>query len=621
MKEQPDIFVQDSYKNTIPNDLRLLFILNPLLAVEYFFGFELSFFQITRLHEIWEKTSYMDNSGYGTGKTFGIAVVKALRAILLPNRVQMMISHTFGGVKLLFDTYLEPWFYEFPRYADQFAIGTKNPVSKTSELYSVKLANGNSIRGVPPGILTGSTRLRSERCNDISLDEWAHYHSQEEIDTVIKSRATRYNPYHKFKAKTSNEIRLKNILSNHKCFLSTPNYKFHPSFKRAKFFVQKAHVDKSPNYGFETYSYLDLMDDGREDLTDIEAIEESKAMLPNDLFLRDYEGEWVSGSVGYYNYDLVMSVRSTLNKPMLKGTQGDVYIKGVDVARSIRGKGDDFAITVIKFNPKEGFNHEFVYQVTKNNLDADQMAVEIHDVDEMFPGPIWVDPGGGGQFLLGPLGKHIIPVPTGTRKVTPIYDADSAEVGGKNVLHWFSRGTLIVKEIMGKMSGDDVLVNNAHAILKNFLEKGKINIPYSEDISLYFTKVFDKDVRGKDNLKARLEPLEQLYFNIELTMMQLQGVEQKIDKQTGKPALTSRGQFTFTSTRKKDSAYSFLYAIFGTYIYEEMLKRQEMGDKNDLGQVISQELDLSDNITIPSIPKKEEEQTYEEEGIFSFSAH
>lgn len=255
----------------------------------------------------------MDNSGYGTGKTFGIAVVKALRAILLPNRVQMMISHTFGGVKLLFDTYLEPWFYEFPRYADQFAIGTKNPVSKTSELYSVKLANGNSIRGVPPGILTGSTRLRSERCNDISLDEWAHYHSQEEIDTVIKSRAIRYNPYHKFKAKTSNEIRLKNILSNHKCFLSTPNYKFHPSFKRARFFVQKAHVDKSPNYGFETYSYLDLMDneefmsqknrllgDQRKARNYLEAIEK-KGNDSRDLaekafdFLNQAEEEYVKG--------------------------------------------------------------------------------------------------------------------------------------------------------------------------------------------------------------------------------------------------------------------------------------------------------------------------------------
>ena len=244
--------------------------------------------------------------------------------------------------------------------------------------------------------------------------------------------------------------------------------------------------------------------------------------------------------------------------------------------------------------------------MTKNNLDADQMAMEIHEVEERFPGPIWVDPGGGGQFLLGPLAKHIIPVPTGTKKVTPIYDADSAEVGGKNILHWFSRGTLAVRDIMGKMSGDDVLVNNAHAVLKNFLEKGKVINPYSEDMNLYFTKVFDKDVRGKNDLKSRLTPIEQLFFNIELAMMQLQGVEQKIDKQTGKPALTARGQFTFTSTQKKDSAYSFLYAVFGTYIYEEMLKRQEVDEENDLGQSISQELDLSDIVVIPTTNKKDE---------------
>jgi len=311
----------------------------------------------------------------------------------------------------------------------------------------------------------------------------------------------------------------------------------------------------------------------------------------------DYGGEWVSGSTGYYNYDLVTGVRSKMVKPMLKGNQGDVYIKGVDVARSLKGKGDDFAISVIKFSFKEEFNHEFIYQVTKNNLDADQMAIDIHEVDEKFPGPIlMIDPGGGGQFLTSPLSKSVIHTPFGAKSVSPIYEVDSPEVGGKNILHWFSRGTLAIKEILGKMSGDDVLVNNAHSILKNYLEKGKILVPYSEDVSLYFMRAFDKD-RNKE--KIQLKPLEQAYYNLELTMMQLQGVEQKIDRQTGKPSLTARGQFTFTSTRKKDSAYSFLYAIFGVFLYEEMIKRNQVDNDSNLGQVVSQEMEYSQNVAIP----------------------
>lgn len=609
-----NIFIEEHYTHHIPPKLRIEMIADPLLAVEYIFGFELSYFQVVRLYEAWFKTSFMDCSGYGTGKTFTIALLMALRAILFPNRVGMIISHTFGGVKLVFDTYLEPWFYEIPHYAEHFPKDTKHPVSKTSELYSVKLANGNTIRGVPPGIMTGSTRLRSERCNDIYLDEFAHYHSQEEIDTVIKSRATRFNPYHRIKPKTHIEQLVKNILSNHKSFFSTPNYKFHESFKRAKYFIQKAHVEHNLNYGYESYSYKDLIEDGREDLTDQEAIEESKAMLPSDLFNRDYLGKWVSGSIGYYDYDQIQAIRSTKFRPMLKGNEGDIYIKGVDVARSIRGKGDDFAISVIKFNLKEGFSHEFVHQVTENNLDADQMAWEIHQVEALFPGPMLVvDPGGGGQFLTGPLSKDHILLPGGSKKVTPIFDIDSAEVGGKNILYWFSRGTLAIKEIIGSMSGDDVLVNNAHSVLKNFIEKQQVLVPYNEDMGVYFTKIMDKDIRGRNLKKSILTPLEQQYFNLELTMMQLQGIQQKLDKQTGKPALTSRGQFTFVSTRKKDSAYSFLYAMFGVYLYEQMQMKSR--DREDtLFSVSSQVVEFNpiQNLTV-------KEDRYEEKSRFCVS--
>lgn len=99
-----DIFVADRIPHKFPKETRIAFIRDPLMAVECIFGFKLAYFQITRLYEAWFKTSFMDCSGYGTGKTFQIALLMALRAILLPNRVQMSISHTFGGVKLIFDT-------------------------------------------------------------------------------------------------------------------------------------------------------------------------------------------------------------------------------------------------------------------------------------------------------------------------------------------------------------------------------------------------------------------------------------------------------------------------------------------------------------------------------------
>lgn|GEM_PF-5511533 len=620
MATQPDIFVSEPYIHKLPQKQRMAFILNPVLATECIFGFKLAFFQITRLQEAWHKTSFMDCSGYGTGKTFTIALLLALRGILFPNRVQMIVSHTFGGVKLVFDTYLEPWFYEMPNYAQFLPEGTKYPISKTSELYSTKYFNGNEIRGVPPGILTGSTRMRSERCNDIYLDEWAHYHSQEEIDTVIKSRATRYNPFHQIQPTSPEAKLLKNILSNHKAFLSTPNYTSHDSYKRAVYFIQKAHIENHPNYGYESYCYLDLIEDGREDLTDLEAIEESKAMLPTDLFTRDYLGRWVSGSTGYYPDALLQQVRSNLILPLLKGQEKAVYIKGIDVARSIKGKGDDFAISVFQFSHKPGFPHVFVHQITQNNIDADEMAICIHEVDELFPGPMLImDPGGGGQFLAGPLAKTEFQVSGGIKHVTPILEIDRFDVVGKNILYWFSRSTLAIREIVGTMSGDDVLVNNAHNVLKSYLENKRLLAPLNPDLSVYFNRMLDKDFQTTNRDLAKLTPLEQVHYNIELTMRQLQGVKQKLDRQTGKPVVTARGQFSFTSTRKKDSAYSFLYGVFGLYLYEEMCKRDQVLDSG-IGLAVTKE--LSPEPGDPSEFDYERSKNNEEnnEGIYSFAS-
>jgi len=614
-----DVFVADRGKHKFTKEMRIAFIKDPLLAVDCIFGFKLAYFQITRLYESWFKTSFMDCSGYGTGKTFHIALLMALRGILLPNRTQMIISHTYGGVKLIFDTYLEPWFFELPNYKEHFGEQVKNPVSKTSDLYAVRFENGNEIRGVPPAIMTGATRLRSERCNDIYLDEWAHYQSQQEIDTVIKSRATRYNPFHKIQPTTKDEQLIKNALANHKSFFSTPNYKFHESYNRAKFFIRKAHIEKHTNYGYEAYNYLDLIDDGREDLTDIEAIEESKAMLPSDLFDRDYLGKWVDASIGFYNFQTIKKNRSQLAKPLLKGKGDDIFIKGVDVARSIKGKGDDFAISVIRFEPRPDHPHEFVYQLTKNNLEAEQMAEYIQTMDELFPGPIiMIDPGGGGQFLTGPLAKEEFNVSGGTKKVMPIYEVDSPASGGKNILYFFSRGTRLINEVIGKMSGDDVLVNNAHNIMKTFLENEKIIIPYSENINTLFNKMLDTDYKKRFGANDLLDEMEHAYYNIELTMHQLQSIEREKDRQTGEPKLTARGQFSFTSRGKKDSAYSFLYAIFGTYLYER-LTETDAKTTDAIGNAIRDEFE---NVTeiLPLKTKPSEAKKHEEEGIYSFTA-
>ena len=271
----------------------------------------------------------------------------------------------------------------------------------------------------------------------------------------------------------------------------------------------------------------------------------------------------------------------------------------------------------LKLSQKEGFAHEFVHQVTKNNLDADEMAYEIHQVDERFPGPMLVmDPGGGGQFVEASLKKRRLELYGDNKAVTPIFEAQSPESDGKNILYWFSRGTLAIRETLGSMSGDDVLVNNAHNTLKNYIEKVKVLVPYSEEMSVYFTRILDGNAQQRNLQRSKLTELELQYYNIELAMMQLQGVQLKTDKATGKPYLTGRGQFVFTSTKKKDSAYSFLYAIFGVFLYNEMQREDMAGDGDSLGTVLKQDLDVFSADW--SLKDENEEVESYGEGIFSF---
>ena len=130
------------------------------------------------------------------------------------------------------------------------------------------------------------------------------------------------------------------------------------------------------------------------------------------------------------------------------------------------------------------------------------------------------------------------------------------------------------------------------------------------------TRLLDGNAQQRNLQRSKLTELELQYYNIELAMMQLQGVQLKTDKATGKPYLTGRGQFVFTSTKKKDSAYSFLYAIFGVFLYNEMQREDMAGDDDSLGTVLKQDLDVFSADW--SLKDENEEVESYGEGIFSF---
>ena len=178
--------------STLSFEDKQILIKDPILAAQVIFGIDLAPFEVNRINAMWEKKFYLDSSGYDTAKSFSIALVAALRGCLLEDRIQGVISATFGQVKLIFE-YFERWYFTCPKFRAQFRNRRGQGVVRNPDLHIVKLKGQSDIRGVPPDIIRDAKRLRSERWNDGYFDEWVHHPKQETIDTVMNSRITRHN--------------------------------------------------------------------------------------------------------------------------------------------------------------------------------------------------------------------------------------------------------------------------------------------------------------------------------------------------------------------------------------------------------------------------------------------
>jgi hypothetical protein len=280
-----------------------------------------------------------------------------------------------------------------------------------------------------------------------------------------------------------------------------------------------------------------------------------------------------------------------------------LYFAGVDVARGgiyrssvIPGtnitttkSGDDFAIatmrimhpdqeaklrTVNALSDRVG-KVQLVNIMRKTGVDAPQMSAIVHRMNRRFQYQyIMIDPRGGGTFVVDELRKPLQNTGAETFPVVPIITISDRQLSGvgNNSLVFFDRGEERLKESGFGFKGESTIVNKAHDMLKTAITKEDLLAPPIWAGWPSGGAVFGNadHMRKWLNNQHGLTEKDLASAEIDLAFLQLIQIERETDKE-GNPALDALGMFSFTSKRKKDSAYAMLYCFFGICLWRQIL--------------------------------------------------
>jgi len=168
-----------------------------------------------------------------------------------------------------------------------------------------------------------------------------------------------------------------------------------------------------------------------------------------------------------------------------------------------------------------------------------------------------------------------------TFPTTPIITASDQQLAGlgKKTLVFFDRGESRFKEAGLTFPSESSLVNKAHDVLKTAIEKQEVVAPPTWSGWPAGGAMFGNvdQMRRWLNNQQGIIPRDRANAEIDLALLQLVQIERETDAE-GNPALDKFGMFSFTSKRKKDSAYALLYGHFAVWLWRQIYQLQgQMG--------------------------------------------
>lgn len=348
------------------------------LAVYHLFNKTLTVSQRAMFRLLKDASFFMIIASRGMGKSFALALIACLNAILNPNTRVGIIAPSYRQAKMIFDKILQLWL-DAPLFANECE---KRPVFGMDMCY-VPFKNGSVIQAIPLG--SGDT-IRGSRFQHLIVDEWIHVPNDIMSEVILPMLNVSADPIGQIerweramsrysrgdKDPFSNEVPDK---VNKIIMASTAYYKFHPSYEVYRNWVELSKVDNrykvlvtnyltcpiyaqctKCNHLMNNYPIFSCSKCGAEEndlryggYMQMEQIHHQMRNVPASVFMCENLSIWTDDSGGFFRASHIMNCTPDFGQadcffPHLEGIPGSQYVIGIDPGR----EGANFAITILE---------------------------------------------------------------------------------------------------------------------------------------------------------------------------------------------------------------------------------------------------------------------------------
>jgi len=273
---------------------------DPILGAKVLLNYEIPPHMELRIWGMWTSKFFIDSSGYGTAKSLSIALCSALRAMLMEERTEGILSATFAQSQEVYQ-YFDKWLATsaiFRNEVEKDASGQPRSLHG-SNAWQMPFRNGSRIRTIPPDFRRGAERAGSEDWNDGYFDEWTKYPN---FNAFLRQFMTRIR-----KPVSKNYNHKDPVFDRHIYMGATAKYQWHASYNKVKSYQEKV-KNGSLKHEVQSWNYTHVPERYRH-LLEMDVIKDLEESLPRDLVQQEIMGIWVKDSQGYYSYADVESAR------------------------------------------------------------------------------------------------------------------------------------------------------------------------------------------------------------------------------------------------------------------------------------------------------------------------
>lgn len=256
-----------------------------------------------RLWAHWTMPFYIDHSGYGTAKSLSIAMVFALRCMLMEGRTEGLLSYTFDQGKLVFN-YFDEWAQKNAIFRSQVVKDRNGHTAIThgASAWEIRFKSDSRIRCIPPDFHRESERAGSEDWTDAAFDEVSKYPN---LDTFTRQFVTRVRKPVPECYDTDDPI-----YGRHIFFGGTARAITHPFYKPYVQRYQELIKSGSNKHEILSFNYRHI-DEKYHRLLNIDAIHELEATLPRDRVEQEVMGRWTQDATTWYSPTDIEMARRT----------------------------------------------------------------------------------------------------------------------------------------------------------------------------------------------------------------------------------------------------------------------------------------------------------------------